>query len=274
MTDEQAAIDAARDFIRAHSDLRPGLGLILGSGLGPLADEVEVAAAVPYADIPGFPVSTVPGHAGRLLIGRLAGKPVAVMQGRFHYYEGYPLRQIVLPIRTLRALGVETLVITNAAGGLNPEFAPADLMLITDHINLMGANPLIGPNDDATGPRFPDMTLAYPAALRDLAVRTAREMDIPLRQGIYVAVSGPSFETPAERRMLRLLGGDAVGMSTVPEVIAASHAGMQVLGFSAIANVATGGPEQPPDSHEEVLATVNRAGERLVRLLRRIVAAL
>jgi purine-nucleoside phosphorylase len=274
MSEQLDQIAAARDHIRTQSALRPALGLILGSGLGPLADEVDVEAAISYADIPGFPVSTVPGHAGRLLLGRLAGKAVAVMQGRFHYYEGYPLHQIALPIRTLWSLGVETLVVTNAAGGLNPDFAPADLMLITDHINLMGANPLIGPNDEAIGPRFPDMTLAYTATLRALAIRVAREEGIPLHQGVYVAMSGPSFETPAERRMLRLLGGDAVGMSTVPEAIAASHAGMQLLAFSAIANVATGGPEQPPDSHEEVLATVERAGVRLVRLLRRVVSAM
>jgi purine-nucleoside phosphorylase len=248
--------------------------VILGSGLGGLADEVAAEAVLSYGDIPDFPVSTVPGHAGRLIIGRLADKNVVVMQGRFHYYEGYPMRHIIFPIRVLHALGARSLIVTNAAGGLNPDFEPGDVMLITDHINLMGTNALIGHNEDDLGPRFPDMTFAYAPDLRALALNVSQREDVALRQGVYAAVSGPSFETPAERRYLRIIGGDAVGMSTVPEVTAANHAGMRILGFSAITNKATGDEDQQPDSHEEVLAFAQVAGEKLIRIVRSVIEAM
>ncbi len=274
MTETSQQIAAARDYIKERTSIRPQIAITLGSGLGRLADDVEVDAVFPYAELPGFPVSTVPGHAGRLLLGRLEGKQVLVMQGRFHYYEGYPMSRIVFPVRVMHALGAKSLIVTNAAGGLNPDFTPGDVMLITDFINFMGTNPLIGPNDEAVGPRFPDMTHAFAPDLRALAVNIAGLEGIPLRQGIYVAVSGPSFETPAERRALRLLGADAVGMSTVPAVIAAVHAGLRVLGFSAITNKATGLADQQPDSHEEVLQMAQVAGEKLVGLVKRIVRAM
>jgi purine-nucleoside phosphorylase len=269
-----AEINAARDVIQARTSIRPQLAVILGSGLGGLADEIKVDSVIPYEEIPGCPVSTVPGHAGQLLLGKLEGKKVVVMQGRFHYYEGYRMDRVVFLIRVLHALGATSLFVTNAAGGLNPDFNPGEVMLITDQINTMGSNPLIGPNDEAIGPRFPDMTYAYAPDLRALVLNIAGREGIPLQQGVYVAVSGPSFETPAERRYLRIIGADAVGMSTVPEVIAANHAGMRVLGFSAITNKATGEADQEPDSHEEVLAMANVAGENLVRLVREVIRAM
>jgi purine-nucleoside phosphorylase len=274
MNDQMEKIIAARDFIQSKTIIKPQIAIILGSGLGALANEVQVDAVIPYSQIPGFPVSTVAGHAGQLLLGTLKGKKVAVMQGRFHYYEGYPLSLVVFPVRVLRALGASTLIVTNAAGGLNPDFDAGEVMLITDHINAMGANPLIGPNLDEFGPRFPDMTHAYAPALRTLAQTLAKQESILLRQGVYIACSGPTFETPAERRHFRMMGGDAIGMSTVPEVIVANHAGMQVMGMSAITNKATGGADQAPDSHEEVLAMAAVAGEKLVRLVRRLIEAL
>jgi purine-nucleoside phosphorylase len=274
MSEQMQNIEAARDYIQARTTIRPQLAVILGSGLGALADEVAVDAVFSYGDIPGFPVSTVEGHAGRLILGRLMGKNVAVMQGRFHYYEGYPMSQIILPIRVLHALGARSLVVTNAAGGLNPDFEPGDVMLIVDHINVMGTNALIGPNEDRIGPRFPDMTFAYAPDLRALALNVSRREDITLRRGVYASMSGPTFETPAERRFLRIIGGDAVGMSTVPEVTAANHAGMRVLGFSAITNKATGEKDQQPDSHEEVLAMAQVAGRKLIRIVRSVVEAM
>jgi purine-nucleoside phosphorylase len=274
MSELMQKIYAARDYIQARTSLRPQLAVILGSGLGALAEEVEADAILSYGDIPGFPVSTVEGHAGRLIIGRLLDKNVAVMQGRFHYYEGYPMARIIFPIRVMHALGARSLIVTNAAGGLNPDFEPGDVMLITDHINLMGYNALIGPNEDRLGPRFPDMTFAYAPDLRALAVNVCQQEDIPLQRGVYAAVSGPSFETPAERRFLRIAGGDAVGMSTVPDVTAANHVGMRVLGFSAITNKATGGEDQQADSHEEVLAMAHIAGQRLIRIVRSVIKAM
>jgi purine-nucleoside phosphorylase len=271
MSETQERITAARDYIQARSSIQPHIAIILGSGLGGLIDDVQVEASFPYEEIPGFQVSTVEGHAGRLALGTLVGKPVVVMQGRFHYYEGYPMALVIFPVRVMQALGTGTLVVTNAAGGLNPAFDPGDVMLITDHINTMGTNPLIGPNEDAIGPRFPDLTHAYHPELRKLALDVAARQDIPLQQGVYVAWSGPSYETRAERRYLRTIGGDAVGMSTVPEVIAANHAGMRVLGLSAITNKATGDPDQQPDSHEEVVAMAKVAGEKLVRLVRNVI---
>lgn len=274
MSEQINEITAARDFIQARTQIKPQIGVILGSGLGVLADEVQVDAVFPYSEIPGFPVSTVAGHAGRLVVGTLAGKKVIVMQGRFHYYEGYPMSLVIFPVRVMRALGVTVLIVTNAAGGLNPGFNPGDVMLITDHINTMGQNPLLGPNEEELGPRFPDMTHTYASDLRALALDVANRELITLQQGVYVALSGPTFETPAERRYLRIIGGDAVGMSTVPEVVAAKHAGLTVLGFSAITNRATGEPDQQPDSHAEVLAMASVAGEKLVRLVRKVLEAI
>jgi purine-nucleoside phosphorylase len=273
MNETRNQIIEARDYIQARTRIKPELALVLGSGLGDLVDEVVVDAEFPYHAIPNFAVSTVEGHAGKLVLGTLKGKDVAVMQGRLHYYEGHPMSAVIFPIRVLHALGAETLFVTNAAGGLNPAYTPGDLMLIVDHINMMGDNALIGPNDQALGPRFPDMTNTYTPALRDLALATAAQEGIPLQQGVYTAWSGPTFETPAERRFLRLIGGDAVGMSTVPEVTAARHMGMQILGFSVITNVATGLADQPPDDHLEVLETAQRAGKTLAHLLGQIIAA-
>jgi purine-nucleoside phosphorylase len=274
MSEYMKKVIEARDYIQARTTIKPELTITLGSGLGALADEVEVDAVFPYGDIPGFSVSTVAGHAGQLLLGTLMGKKVAVMQGRFHYYEGYPMSKVVFPVRVMHALGASTMIVTNAAGGLNPDFDAGDVMLITDHINAMGDNPLIGANEDELGPRFPDMTHAYAPDLQMLAKTVAQRENILLQQGVYVACSGPTFETPAERRHFRIIGGDAVGMSTVPEVIAANHAGMQVLGMSAITNKATGGAEQEPDSHEDVLAMAKVAGEKLVRLVRSIIKSI
>ena len=274
MSVQMEKIVEARDYIQARTKIQPQIAVILGSGLGALADDVQVDAVFPYGELPNFPVSTVAGHAGQLVLGTLAGKKVVVMQGRFHYYEGYPMSLIVFPVRVMHALGVNSLIVTNAAGGLNPDFEPGDVMLITDHINTMGSNALIGPNDDRMGPRFPDMTHTYAPDLRALVLNVAKREGIPLRQGIYVATSGPTYETPAERRYLRVIGGDAVGMSTVPEVTAANHAGLRILGMSAITNKATGDPDQQPDSHEEVLAMAQVAGEKLVRLVRSVIAAL
>jgi purine-nucleoside phosphorylase len=264
-------INAAKEYIQARTEITPQIAIILGSGLGGLVDHVQTDAVFPYDEIPDFPVSTVAGHAGQLALGTLAGKQVVVMQGRFHYYEGYPMSLVIFPIRVMRSLGANALVVTNAAGGLNPRFDPGDVMLIVDHINTMGTNPLIGPNEDTIGPRFPDLTRAYDPDLRQLTLDVAQREGIILQQGIYVAWSGPSYETPAERRYLRAIGGDAVGMSTVPEVIAANHAGMRVLGLSAITNKATGDPDQEPDSHAQVIAMAKVAGEELVRLVNLVI---
>jgi purine-nucleoside phosphorylase len=263
-------MEEAAEAVRARVGLEPKLALILGSGLGSLADHIEEAAAVPYADIPHFPTSTVAGHAGRLVLGWLEGKPVAAMQGRVHLYEGYTAQEVAFPVRVLFALGCRALLVSNAAGGLNREWRAGDLMVITDHINFQGANPLVGPNDDTLGPRFPDMSRPYDRELVDLAERCAVEERVVLRRGVYVAVLGPSYETAAELRMLRALGADAVGMSTVPEVIAARHLGMRVLGLTAITDMATGELVQPV-THEEVLRVARELEPRFVRLVRRIV---
>lgn len=221
MSDLLKRIEEARAAVAQRSAVKPAIGLILGSGLGDLADQVQAPVHVPYREIPHFPVSTAPGHAGRLVLGYLEGKPVVAMQGRIHFYEGYTMEQVIFPVRVMRALGIETLIVTCAAGGLNPAFSAGDLMLITDHINTMGQDPLRGPNEEQLGPRFPAIVGAYTPELRELALDTAREIGISLQQGVYTAISGPSFNTSAELRMLQRLGGDAVGMSTVPEVIAA-----------------------------------------------------
>lgn len=258
---------AAVDAVRARSAVRPACAIVLGSGLGALADEVTKPARIPYADIPGWQRPTAPGHAGELVLGTLAGKPVAVMKGRLHYYEGYPMTAVTYPIRVFKALGVDTVILTNAAGGLNPGFAAGDLMVINDHISFFPENPLRGANDDALGPRFPDMLGTYTQELRDLA----HDVDDDLREGVYVGVPGPNFETPAELRMLRAWGADAVGMSTVPEVLVARHMGMRILAIATITDMALG--DRPEHVlHEQVLEVANRAGRRLGEVVKGVVA--
>jgi purine-nucleoside phosphorylase len=257
-------IDAAMAAIGSRAGAPVEVALVLGSGLGALADRVDRAVRIPYADVPGLAVSTAPGHAGRLVVGVLFGVRCALMQGRLHLYEGWSAQEIAFPVYLLRAMGAGTLVVTNAAGALNPDFAPGDVMLIKDHLNFTGANPLIGPNDDRLGLRFPDMSRAYDPDWRDLA---RAEGGAALREGIYAGIAGPSLETSAERRFLRNAGGDAVGMSTVIEVIAAAHAGLRVLGLAAITNSATGGADQQPDTIEEVLVNAGVAGEKIGALL-------
>lgn len=270
------AIDPARlaaDVLRERAPgLEPRLGIVLGSGLGSLGDALDEAVAVPYAEIPGFPRSTVAGHAGRFVLGTLEGVPVACMQGRFHLYEGHAPAVIKLPIRTFAALGVEALLLTNAAGSLRAEAKPGSLMLITDHINGMWTNPLVGPNDDEWGDRFTGLENAYDPELRARLLRIAGELGIRLHEGVYIALLGPLFETPAEIRAYKVLGADAVGMSTVPEVIVARHAGMRVAAISAITNLAVGMSDEPID-HEQTLRGAAMAAESLVRLTRAFVAS-
>ena len=263
-------IQRAADAVRARAPLTPAVGIILGTGLGGLAEEVVVEATVPYETIPGFPLSTVESHAGRLLLGRLGGKPVVAMQGRFHRYEGYSLAQVTFPVRVLHALGASTLVVSNACGGMHPLWDAGDLVLLADHINLLGDNPLVGPNDDRLGPRFPDMSAPYAAELRALARDAARELGITLREGTYVAVAGPNLETRAEYRMLRTIGADVVGMSTVPEVIVANHEGMRVLGISIITDQCLPDALEPADIGR-IIETARRAEPALTRLVRRVV---
>ena len=263
-------IQRAADAVRARAPLTPAVGIILGTGLGGLAAEVAVEATVPYETIPGFPLSTVESHAGRLLLGRLGGKPVVAMQGRFHRYEGYSLAQVTFPVRVLHALGASTLVVSNACGGMHPLWDAGDLVLLADHINLLGDNPLVGPNDDRLGPRFPDMSAPYAPELRALARDAARELGITLREGTYVAVAGPNLETRAEYRMLRTLGADVVGMSTVPEVIVANHEGMRVLGISIITDQCLPDALEPADIGR-IIETARRAEPALTRLVRRVV---
>lgn len=268
--------EEAAAVIRHAARVQPLIGIILGSGLSALADAVEDPVSIDYQDIPHFPVSTIVGHKGRLVLGMLQGLPVVVMQGRVHYYEGYSMQEVTLPVRVLRQLGVETLVVTNAAGGLNKTFSSGDLMLITDHINLVGmtgANPLRGPNDDELGPRFPDMSKAYDRDLRRLAVAVASEAGLPLHQGVYVGLTGPTYETPADIRFLRLIGADAVGMSTVPEVIVARHGGMRVLGVSGISNVAIDQIDTIAEaSHDEVLQAGELLAPRMTTLIKGVLA--
>ena len=273
---EQSQYDAVQEaagVVRGRSALRPEVAVILGTGLGGLVGEVEVESEISYADIPGFPLSTVESHAGRLLLGRLGGRPVVAMQGRFHRYEGYDLRQVTFPVRVMRALGAETLVVSNACGGMHPLWSPGDLVLLSDHINLLGDNPLVGPNDERLGPRFPDMSAPYDPALRDLARRTAAELGIVLREGVYVAVAGPNLETRAEYRMLRGLGADVVGMSTVPEVIVAVHQGMRVVGISIITDQCLPDALEPADI-ARIIDTAGRAEPQLTRLVTALVERL
>ena len=270
-------VQTAARFLRAHAAAPPAVAVILGSGLGALAREVEGGRAIPYTAIPHFRTSTVQGHASQVVFGRLHGKPVAVMQGRFHYYEGYSMQEVTFPIRVLRALGVATLILTNAAGGVNSRFRVGDLMLIRDVINLMGDNPLRGPNDARLGPRFPSMRDLFSAEMERAARAAARAEGIRLRSGVYAGVSGPAYETGAEVRMLRTLGADAVGMSTVPEVLVARHAGIpHILGISCITNVETRCPEgarkAAPVTHDTVLAAAAHAERHLTALVRGIIA--
>jgi purine-nucleoside phosphorylase len=256
----------ARDFISSRVRFDPQIGIVLGTGLGKLTREIEKVAEVAYDEIPDFPVSTVESHAGRFIFGNLSGKRVVCMQGRFHYYEGYSMEEIVLPIRVMRFMGADVLVVSNACGGLNPLFRAGDVMLITDHINLLGDNPLRGPNDDTVGPRFPDMWNCYDRDLAEVAGKAALDEGIDLKRGVYVALAGPNLETAAEYRMLRMLGADVVGMSTVPEVIAARHMGMRVLGFSVVTDM--GLPDaMGPMSLEKIIATANRAEPVLTELI-------
>ena len=265
----ERAEHAAR-VIRSRSKLEPRIALVLGSGLGGFADEFDEAVGIPYSEIPGFKHSTVAGHAGRLVVGSLNSVPLVAMQGRVHYYEGYSLEEVTFPIRTFKLLGVKTIILTNASGGINVELGQGALMVISDHVNLMGDNPLRGPNDERFGPRFPDMTAVYARDLQEFVVEEAKTIGVEVRRGIYGALSGPSYETPAEIHLLRNLGADAVGMSTVPEAIVARHMGMEVLGISCNTNMAAGISDEPIN-HEDVMATGDRVREVFASLLRRVV---
>lgn len=265
--DTQSPITA----INALTKQKPTIAIVLGSGLGALADDVQGSDRIPYEKIPGWKRSTAPGHAGQLVIGTLEGTTVAVMKGRLHYYEGYDIDEVVFPIRVFKAMGIETLILTNACGGLNPAYKAGDLMVISDHINFMAVNPLRGPNDDSRGPRFPDMVGTYTEELRTLA----HSVDPDLREGVYVAVTGPNYETPAELRMLRRWGADAVGMSTVPEVLVARHAGMRILAIATVTDMATGLVGLIDHvTQEEVLAVADRAGKRLGDVVKGVVRKL
>lgn len=256
-------------FLQERTELRPQIAIVLGTGLGGLADRIQAATVVPYEQIPYFPISTVTSHEGRLIFGSLGGKTVLAMQGRFHYYEGYEPKDITFPIRVMAAMGIKTLLISNAAGGLNLTFHSGDLMLISDHINLTGENPLRGDNVDEWGPRFPDMTEPYNLDLIEMATRAAKDLGIKVHKGVYVGVAGPSMETAAETRFLKLIGADAVGMSTISEVIVAIHAGLRVLGLSVITNV-NNPDDYRPAPVEQVIATAKGAEPRLVRLVEEI----
>lgn len=266
-------IEASSVYIMNKSKYKPTIGLILGSGLGSLADLIEDPEFYPYEEIPNFPVSTVEGHEGRLVIGNLHGKTVVAMQGRFHYYEGYTMQEVTFPIRVMKLLGVETLIVTNASGAVNKSFKPGDLMIINDHINLSGANPLIGKNLDKFGVRFPDMSNAYDKDLIKFTKEIAYKQNIDIKEGVYAFMSGPTYETPAEIRMVNILGGDAVGMSTVPEVIVANHSGMKVIGISCLTNMAAGILNQPLN-HEEVIKTSAMVKTKFMNLMSTLITAL
>lgn len=266
-------MSAAAEFIASRTSLRPRVGVVLGSGLGAFAETLDKQTSIPYRDIPAWPQSTAVGHAGKLVIGMVEGVPIAALSGRAHLYEGYTANQAVFGIRALRQLGVESLVLTNAAGGIKASWKPGELVLISDHINLLGQNPLSGPNDDSLGPRFPDMSEAYSRKFRDIAREAGAALGIGLPEGVYAAVPGPSYETPAEIRYLRAIGADLVGMSTVPETIAANHMGMKVLGISCVTNHAAGVIDQKLD-HREVLEVGERMKGTLIELLRRTIPRL
>lgn len=269
-------IDQVADEIRKRSKVTPRIGMILGSGLGPLADEVENPDHISYEDLPGWPISTIEGHIGRLVLGELEGQPVVIMQGRTHYYEGYSMSQLGLPVRVMHRLGIEMLFVTNAAGAIDPDFNPGDLMLLTDHINFIGmagANPLRGPNIDELGPRFPDMSQVYDRELIDIARAAAKEENINLREGVYICLAGPSFESPADLRFLRTIGADAVGMSTVPEATVARHGGLRVMGISGISNKANLDGETET-THKEVLEAGAVLAPKLIKLVRNVLRRL
>ena len=268
-----ARAEHAARTIRARTSLEAQIAVVLGSGLGGFADEFEEAVRIPYAQIPGFSASTVAGHAGSLVIGKVGQVPVVAMQGRVHFYEGYSLEEVTFPIRTFKLLGINTLLLTNAAGGINVQLSEGALMIISDHLNLMGANPLRGPNDERFGPRFPDMTEVYSRDLQEAVVEEAQALEIDIRRGIYAALPGPSYETPAEIHMLRAFGADAIGMSTAPEAIVARQMGMRVLGISCITNMAAGISDRPIN-HEEVMEIGNRVRASFTLLLRRVIGRL
>lgn len=270
MIDIQIKIEKAANYILSQSKYKPNIGLILGSGLGVLAEEIEDKEIYPYEDIPYFPVSTVEGHAGQLVVGMFQGKAVITMMGRFHYYEGYDMEEVTFPIRVMKRIGVQNIIITNAAGAVNVNYEPGDLMIIKDHINLSGANPLIGKNLNEFGTRFPDMSNAYKEVLRNKVIEAAKELGIKIREGVYTYMTGPSYESPAEIKMVRIIGGDAVGMSTVPEVITAVHSGMDVLGISCMTNMAAGILDQPLD-HKEVIETSNKVKEKFIALMKLVI---
>ena len=263
-------IDAAAAAIRAVSKTKPSIGIILGTGLGALAKRIEKEAEIPYGDIPGFPVSTVAGHAGKLMLGTLSGKKVVAMEGRIHLYEGYSMKEITLPVRVMKALGVKTLIVSNACGCMNPQWAKGDLLIIEDHINLMGGNPLIGPNDDSLGPRFPDMIEPYAKEYVELAERIALAEGIRAHRGVYVGLTGPMLETRAEYRFLRMIGADAVGMSTVPDVIVAVHAGLKTFGVGIMTDVCLPDSLQPVNI-AEIIGVANAAEPRLSKLIEKMV---
>jgi purine-nucleoside phosphorylase len=271
--DQPARLDALERAVRARSDLVPAAGIVLGSGLGGLADELDENVAIPFEDLPGWPVATAPGHAGRLLLGRLSGTPVVMLQGRFHVYEGNDPGLVVQPVLLFRRLGARIVVLTNAAGGIHPDYGPGTLMLITDHLNLTGRTALLGKNADELGERFPDLTNAWNPALREAMLAAASAEGVPVEEGVYAGLLGPQYETPAEVRMLRTLGADAVGMSTVLEAIAARWAGLEVCGVSLVTNAGAGYTGQPL-SHEEVLEAGKEAGPRLAKVIRRFIGSL
>lgn len=266
-------VQEAANMIQSQCPLVPEAGIVLGTGLGSLVDKIQIEARIPYESIPHFPTSTVDTHAGELVLGTLSGRNVVALSGRFHFYEGYTLQEVTFPIRVAKALGIHTLVVSNASGGLNPQFRAGDLMLIADHINLLGDNPLIGPNDDTLGPRFPDMCEPYTESLLQLAESKALEMGIKTQRGVYLACSGPCLETRAEYRFMRHIGADAVGMSTVPEVIVAVHAGLKVLGFSAITDECFPDALEPVNI-DKIIATANGVEPQLTRLVEAVLAAL
>ena len=271
--DLMAKINAAAEYILSHVEARPTIGMVLGSGLGDFADTLENPVRIAFSDIPNFPQPTVAGHAGALVFGEKMGQSVVVLQGRIHFYEGLPMQEITLPVRVLAAIGVKTLVLNNAPGGVNTSYEPGTLMLISDHINYSGANPLIGQNLDAFGPRFPDVSDVYTKAIREKVKAVAAEAGMKIREGVYMMFSGPSYETPAEVRMARIVGADAVGMSTVPEALIAAHCGMQVVGMSCITNMAAGVLDVKLD-HSEVVETANRVHDEFHQLLNLILTVL
>lgn len=273
MRDLREKIDAAVAYLREQTDLSPRVGLILGTGLGGLAGQIEAAGQIPYADIPHFPRSTVESHAGQLVLGTLSGVPVAAMEGRFHYYEGYSLQQVTFPVRVMRALGAEILITTSAVGGMNPQYNLGDIVIIEDHISFLPDNPLRGVNNDELGPRFPDMCEPYDKSLVELARRLALELGIAAHKGVLVAVPGPNLETRAEYRMLRGFGADIVGMSTVPEVIVAAHAGLRALGFSVVTDLCLPDALEPVDI-QKIIAVAGEGGEKLARLIPRVLEQL